>query len=39
MCAYTADIDRCDYTTIHENVVNEVRNHMPDEDNLLDFSE
>ena len=39
MCAYTADIDRCDCNTIHEDVVNEVRNHMPDEDNLLDLSE
>jgi DNA-binding transcriptional ArsR family regulator len=39
MCAYTADIDRCDCNTIHEDVVNEVREHMPEEDNLLDLSE
>jgi len=26
MCAYAADIDRCDCNTIHEEVVNDVRN-------------
>jgi DNA-binding transcriptional ArsR family regulator len=39
MSAYTADIDRCDCNTIHEDVVNEVRGHMPDEDDLLDLAE
>ena len=39
MCAYAADIDRCDCTTIHEEVVSKVRERMPDEDSLLDLSE
>ncbi len=39
MCAYAADIDRCDCNTIHEDVVIRVRDNMPDEDNLLDLSE
>ena len=39
MCAYTADSDRCDCSTIHEEVVNAVRGRMPDEDSLLDLSE
>ncbi len=39
MCAYAADIDRCDCNTIHEAVVNEVREHMPDEDNLIDLAD
>jgi DNA-binding transcriptional ArsR family regulator len=39
MSAYNADIDRCDCNTIHEDVVNDVRNNMPDEDILLDLSE
>lgn len=39
MCAYTADFDRCDCNTIHEEVVNDVREHMPDDDILLDLSD
>lgn len=39
MCAYTADSDRCDCNTIHEEVVHQVRLHMPEEDNLLDLAE
>lgn len=39
MCAYTADIDRCDCNIIHEAVVNDVRKHMPEEDNLLDLAD
>lgn len=39
MCAYTADNDRCDCNIIHEAVVNDVREHMPDEDNLIDLSD
>ena len=34
-----ADIDRCDCNTIHESVVNEVREHMPDEENLFDLAD
>ena len=36
---YTADIDRCDCNIIHEDVVNDVREHMPDEDNLMDLAD
>ncbi len=39
VCAYAADIDRCDCNTIHEDVVNKVRNRMPDENKLLDLAE
>ncbi|HHV12989.1 MAG TPA: helix-turn-helix transcriptional regulator [Clostridiales bacterium] len=39
MCAYATDADRCDCNTIHEVVVNEVREHMPDEDNLIDLAD
>lgn len=39
MCAYTADVDRCDCNTIHEDVVADVRDHMPDEDNLIDLAD
>ncbi|MBE6831680.1 metalloregulator ArsR/SmtB family transcription factor [Clostridium sp. KNHs216] len=39
MCAYAADIDRCDCNTIHEEVVNDVRKHMPDDDTLLDLAD
>lgn len=39
MGAYEPDIDRCDCNTIHEDVVNDVREHMPDEDNLLDLAD
>ncbi|ACL18988.1 ArsR family transcriptional regulator [Desulfitobacterium sp. LBE] len=39
MCAYTADFDRCDCNTIHEDVVADVREHMPDEDNLIDLAD
>jgi len=33
------DIDRCDCTTIHEEVVGKVRNGMPREDTLMDLSD
>jgi DNA-binding transcriptional ArsR family regulator len=33
------DIDRCDCTVIHEEVVNEVRKHMPDEEDLLNLAD
>jgi Predicted transcriptional regulators len=39
VCAYTADIDRCDCNTIHEDVVDEVREHMPEEETLIDLSD
>jgi ArsR family transcriptional regulator, lead/cadmium/zinc/bismuth-responsive transcriptional repressor len=39
MSAYTADVDRCDCNIIHESVVNEVREHMPDEGNLIDLAD
>lgn len=39
MAAYEPDFDRCDCNTIHEDVVNDVREHMPDEDTLLDLAD
>lgn len=39
MCASTNDIDRCDCNIIHEEVVMDVREHMPDEDILLDLAD
>jgi DNA-binding transcriptional ArsR family regulator len=33
------DIDRCDCTIIHEEVVNEVRKHMPREEDLIDLAD
>lgn len=35
----TPCIDKCDCTIIHEEVVNEVRKQMPDEENLLDLAD
>ncbi|MDD3305966.1 MAG: metalloregulator ArsR/SmtB family transcription factor [Acetobacterium sp.] len=39
MGTYTGDIDRCDCHTIHETVVNDVRDHMPNEDDLIDLAD
>ncbi|MEL4106441.1 metalloregulator ArsR/SmtB family transcription factor [Oscillospiraceae bacterium WX1] len=39
MCAYTVEMDRCDCSTIHEDVVSNVRALLPDEINLLNLSE
>ena len=39
MAPYFSDIDRCDCNIIHEDVVNDVREHMPDEDNLIDLAD
>lgn len=39
MNAYLPDIDKCDCTVIHEEVVHEVRLHMPDEESLLDLAD
>ncbi|HAH78889.1 MAG TPA: transcriptional regulator [Ruminococcaceae bacterium] len=33
------DIDKCDCTVIHEDVVRRVRAHLPDEENLLDLAD
>jgi DNA-binding transcriptional ArsR family regulator len=39
MSAYSADFDRCDCQTIHEDVVNAVGKEMPDEEILLDVAD
>ena len=39
MCAYESDLDRCDCNTIHEEIVNDVREHMPEEGVLLDLAD
>lgn len=39
MCAYKSDFDRCDCHVIHESVVNEVREHMPEEEELLNLAD
>jgi len=39
MTAYTADFDRCDCNIIHEDVISDVRQHMPDEEDLLDLAD
>lgn len=33
------DIDKCDCTIIHEDVINEVRRHMPEEEALMDLAD
>lgn len=33
------DIDRCDCNVIHEDIVNRVKEKMPDEENLYDLAE
>lgn len=38
MCANVSD-DRCDCNTIHEDVVNEVREHMIDDEVFLDLAD
>jgi DNA-binding transcriptional ArsR family regulator len=39
MAVVRDDIDRCDCTVIHEEVVNEVRKHMPEEEDLLNLAD
>lgn len=39
MSAFTADTYKCDCYSIHEDVITEVRGHMPDEGILIDLSE
>jgi DNA-binding transcriptional ArsR family regulator len=36
---YTADIDRCDCNIIHESVVNEVRKHLPADEDLFNLAD
>ena len=35
----TTDIDRCNVTVIHEDIVNKVKETMPSEENLYDLAE
>ncbi len=39
MNEYLPDIDKCDCTVIHEEVVSHVRCHMPEEENLIDLAD
>ncbi len=39
MSVYSSDIDRCDCGTIHEDVVRDVRMHMPEEETLLELAD
>ena len=39
MNPYTPEIDKCDCTIIHEDVVREVRLQMPEEEDLLDLAD
>ncbi|MDF2926478.1 MAG: transcriptional regulator, ArsR family [Paenibacillaceae bacterium] len=39
MCAYAADVDRCDCNSIHEDIVLDVRERLPDDDNLIDLAD
>ena len=39
MCAYEIDFDRCDCTIIHEDIINEVKEKMPEEEKLLDLAD
>lgn len=39
MSEYKADYDRCDCNVIHEDIVNEVKKNMPEEENLYDLAE
>lgn len=39
MNPYVPDIDKCDCTVIHEDVVEEVRRRLPDEEDLLDLAD
>ncbi len=39
MNAYAADYDRCDCSTIHEEVITEVREKMPEDEILLDLAD
>jgi ArsR family transcriptional regulator len=39
MVRYGADIEKCECTVIHEDVVNKVKKGMPDEELLLDLAD
>ncbi|GHV76739.1 transcriptional regulator [Spirochaetia bacterium] len=39
MSPYIAEIDNCDCNTIHEDIVADVRKHMPKEESLLDLAD
>lgn len=39
MCAYNTEYDRCDCNSIHDDVVNDVREYMPDDVNLIDLAD
>lgn len=39
MAEYKADIDRCDCSVIHEDIVNKVKEKMPPEESLYDLAE
>lgn len=39
MRAYISETDRCDCNTIHEEIVNKVKNNMPEEERLFDLAD
>lgn len=39
MCTYGPDVDRCDCSSIHEDVVAAVRQNMPDDDKFIDLAD
>ncbi len=39
MVSYAPEADRCDCHTIHEDTIKKVRNHMPEEETLLDLAD
>jgi DNA-binding transcriptional ArsR family regulator len=39
MALYAVDLDHCDCNTIHEDVVAQVREHMPEEELLLNLAD
>jgi DNA-binding transcriptional ArsR family regulator len=39
MCAQSTEFDRCDCNSIHDDVVNDVREYMPEDENLMDLAD
>lgn len=39
MCPYADEIERCDCTVIHDEVVEQVRKSMPDDEHLMDLAD
>ena len=39
MTPYIPDIDKCDCTVIHKEIVDDVSRHMPEEEKLLDLAD